>query len=68
MEAKLIALHDADATGAEAFRILTSEFLRRLQKRRPGVYFRHALFLRSNFPKWCNFAANCVQSHIPSQK
>jgi chromosome partitioning protein len=32
MEAKPIALHDASATGAEAFQILTSEFLRRLGK------------------------------------
>jgi hypothetical protein len=30
MEARPIALHDASATGAEAFRSLTGEFLERL--------------------------------------
>jgi len=32
MEAKPIALHDAGATGAEAFKVLTAEFLSRLGK------------------------------------
>jgi chromosome partitioning protein len=32
MEARPIALHDASATGAEAFRSLTAEFLKRLER------------------------------------
>jgi len=32
MESKPIALHDASASGAEAFKTLTAEFLRRLEK------------------------------------
>jgi hypothetical protein len=32
MESRPIALHDASATGAEAFRNLTTEFLKRLDK------------------------------------
>jgi chromosome partitioning protein len=31
MESKPIALHDNSATGAEAFRALTEEFLKRLE-------------------------------------